>query len=99
MTCRSRSSRCHELKTGGAVLRRKFHLTAKDPPQGLYLLAASGAKIDAKSPGEWVVDGKTYRSNHARTAAAGQWSASRPAEAIDPAASSSIMAKRRSMLK
>ncbi len=47
-----------ELKTGGAVLMRKFHLVSKDSPQGLYFLAASGASIDAKSPGEWLVDAK-----------------------------------------
>lgn len=47
-----------ELKTGGAVLVRKFHLVSKDAPQGLYFLAASGASIDAKSPGEWLVDAK-----------------------------------------
>lgn len=47
-----------ELKTGGAVLMRKFHLVSKDAPQGMYFLAASGRSIDAKSPGEWLVDAK-----------------------------------------
>ncbi len=47
-----------ELKTGGAALIRKFHLTDKQPPQGLYFLAASGGKIDVKSPGEWIVDAR-----------------------------------------
>lgn len=46
------------LKTGGANLLRKFQLSSKQPVKDLYFLAAQGAQIAVKSPGEWVVDGK-----------------------------------------
>ncbi len=36
-------------------LVRKFHLTAKQPVAGMYFLAASGPKIESKSPGVWSV--------------------------------------------
>jgi len=44
------------LKPTKAELDRKFELAAKGPVAGLYFIAASGHKIEPKSPGVWVVD-------------------------------------------
>ena len=46
-----------DLQTAANLLR-KFHLTSTTPPAGFSFLAASGEKIEEKSPGVYLVDGK-----------------------------------------
>jgi hypothetical protein len=46
------------LKASGPELIRSFHVTANAPANNLYFLAAQGEKIESKSPGEYLVDGK-----------------------------------------
>lgn len=60
------------LKTGGADLERKFDLSSKQPVKDLYFLAAQGKQIEAKSPGEWVVDGKLTLKLGAKPTGTGQ---------------------------
>ena len=37
-------------------LIRRFTVSSKTPPKNLYFMAASGKKIEQKSPGVWIVD-------------------------------------------
>ena len=46
------------LKTARAVLVRKFTLSTRQPVSNLYFLAATGKKIEQKSPGVWLIDDK-----------------------------------------
>jgi mono/diheme cytochrome c family protein len=47
-----------KLVASGPQLIRSFHIDSKEPAGNVYFLAAQGNKIEAKSPTEWVVDGK-----------------------------------------
>ena len=48
------------LQPGGAILVRRFEITAGDgdSPKGLTFLAAAGAEIEARDDGTWSVDKK-----------------------------------------
>ena len=46
------------LTANGPELIRSFHVSAKEPVQNAYLLAAEGSKIESKGPNDWLVDGK-----------------------------------------
>jgi len=46
------------LTANGPQLIRSFHVSAKEPVQNAYFLAAEGSKIESKGPNDWVVDGK-----------------------------------------
>lgn len=46
------------LNASGGMLDRKFKLKSAQPAKDLYFLAAQGKKIEAKSNGEWTIDGK-----------------------------------------
>ncbi len=60
------------LKTGGAVLQRKFQLTGKSATPGLYFIAVQGKAIDDKGSGQWLVDGKTTVRLDAKNTGLGQ---------------------------
>jgi hypothetical protein len=46
------------LTATSAELIRRFNVAAKAPVKNLYFMAGAGEKIEQKSPGVWVVDGK-----------------------------------------
>jgi mono/diheme cytochrome c family protein len=54
------------LRSSGPQLVRSFHVSTGKPDEKLYFLAAQGEKIEAKSPGEYIVDEKiTVKFNNA----------------------------------
>ncbi len=46
------------LQPGGASIARRFKLTAKNPPDDLFLLAASGKSIAHTGTSSWLADTK-----------------------------------------
>lgn len=47
------------LLAGGPQIKRQFTLVGSKPASGaVFLLIAGGAKVEARSAGEWLVDGK-----------------------------------------
>ena len=45
-----------KLAPGGSTLLRRFDLSAKAPPDGVYVLAADGADLKEVEPGVWSMN-------------------------------------------